>query len=333
MTFTCHHPENAHPPTPRACWLFDHRADYRRLWKGGPRGVCRHASEPIPGPKRQALGLVHAKDWRECGMGKGVVCPCGACAACDAYEADRPPQVAGFTRRNLLFHLMPVPGRWEWHAERLRRCASLFDGRRIVAVVTRDGLAAPADVAKAFGPDFEIIEARNDPTRREVVTFELLFSQLEADDSCTLYAQGMAVTHAPGDTKRRWAEMLYETLIDHWPAAHEVLKRYPVAGSFKKLGAGWPGSSESDWHYSGSWFWFRNRNLLARPDWRRIDPHWWGIESYPSLHYRAFEAGAVFHVGRVPALDLFSWDYLRRVVEPELARWKAAHAKECVTWG
>ena len=112
-----------------------------------------------------------------------------------------------------------------------------------------------------------------------------------APGDVTLFAHAKGVTRHQASTSGKWVEAFEELYLDYWPAVADLLRNFPVVGAFKKMGAGWPPEeSLSDWHYSGSWFWFRNSDLFSR-DWSRIDPFWCGIESFPSLHFAPHEAG------------------------------------------
>lgn len=259
------------------------------------------------------------------------------CQGCPDDESAVDPFGGKDPIRNLLYHLYPIRGQWQWHAKRLRDATSFFTGRRIVAVATSDS-CDPVEAVKDALPGFEIIAVQNNPTLREVATFEPLFSSLQADGSCTLFAQSKSVTHGNNYVFRRWAEMLYETCLDYWPWTKNLLKRFPVAGSFLKVGRGWPAhESESKWHYSGSWFWFRNNDLFGKPDWKRINKFWAGIEPYPSLHFGLHQAGCIFHRGTVPTLNFYEeptntnpngFRLLNEVIEPALREWRKIHAHQ-----
>jgi hypothetical protein len=236
----------------------------------------------------------------------------------------------GRWRRHLLFHLYPRRGPdWRWHALWLRERMALFNGRRVVAVVTDRTTDPPGQVRDALaGLGIEWVELPNDPGLREVATHAPLFGRLAAETGpgdVTLYAHSKGVANKSwpdgGATIRRWTEALYETLVDYWPAVQRLLETHPLAGSFKRRGRYWQ-ESVATWHYSGSWFWFRNRDLYAR-DWRRIDRFWSGIESYPGLHFGVEEAGVVFGHG-FPGES--SWPYRAEVWRdhfgPELERWR-----------
>ncbi len=251
------------------------------------------------------------------------------CRDCPDYSSHQ----ATITRRNLLFHIYPVAGTSTWRraVAGLRRRIDLFNGRRVVAIVTGPGLDPPEAVQAAFGDAVaEWIVLPNDPGLREVVTFVPLLQRVQSRDpnEASFYGHAKGVTRPqnPGATIGRWAQLCYETCLDYWPHVERTLQRHPVAGPFKNVGYGFQGS-RSTWHYSGTFFWFRHAELFAR-DWPRIDRRWWGTESYLGLHFASEEAGCLFHAGVCPTLDLYSAGYLRGRVLPDYERWKKEHAND-----
>jgi hypothetical protein len=338
---TCRHV----PRNPDAC-DFCRRMDAKIRAKPtqAPAAECVYRGTPAPPPPGKDV----RKRWVLCDSPAdpkplgSVVCGCEGCGpACSSYrtaDRDLPPVL----RRNLLFHLYPLRGRWHRHAERLRRYAPLFNGRRLVAVA-ESSHADPVEAVRDALPGYDVLAVPNDPALREVATFDVLFGSLTpAPDEVTLYAQGKGVTYGFDPVMTRWAELLWETHAEYWPVVEDLLRRFPVAGSFLKVGHGWPAyESSSDWHYSGSWFWFRNWELLGRPDSRRIDRVWSGIEPYPSLHYRPHEAGVIFFRGKVPTLQFYPEPsrphptgkrFLAEVVEPEFARWQQENRERRTQW-
>jgi hypothetical protein len=176
----------------------------------------------------------------------------------------------------------------------------------------------------------EYLTFANDPRLREVVTFVPLWERALAyrgEGDVTFYAHAKAVTRPfnAGVTCHPWASILYHVNLDYWPLVAESLKAHPVAGAFKKVGHGFGGSS-SRWHYSGTFFWARNRDVAAR-DWRRVDQQWWGSESWVGVHFKPDEAACLFHQGVVPRLNLYSMAYLQKIVYPELRTWTLQNAK------
>jgi hypothetical protein len=149
----------------------------------------------------------------------------------------------------------------------------------------------------------------------------------DAPGHCALYAQAKGTTRRPGHIAHRWNEAQFVVYLDYWPLVAEQLAAFPVTGAFKKLGPGWsPSQSKSDWHYSGSWFWFRTADLFAR-DWRTADRFWSGVEPYPSQQFLAAEAGTLFHEARTPQMNLYRASYWQAVVDPALAQWRKEHVR------
>lgn len=276
-------------PSCRPCWLAANDPRYQRAW-GLPETLGRMDGEPLD------------------------------------------PGQVGATR-HLLFHCYPIGDFWLWHAAQLGQRIHLFNGRKVMAVVTDDRSASVSQVRQAMPYFDEVIECPNDPDLREVVTFEPLFSRvadLMGESDATLWMHAKGVRHPSGHpTILPWVAALYETLLDHWPAVLEVLRDYPVAGSFKKLGQGWPDHvTRSDWHYSGSFVWFRNRDVFPRPDWRQVAPFWSGIEFWPSNLFPRARAGVVFYEDRLERMNLYDAAVWEMYVVPALEQWRAAHAHQ-----
>lgn len=232
------------------------------------------------------------------------------------------------TVRNLLFHVWPSAPMWRWNVDQLLRRIGLFNGRRIVAVVTDHATASPKEVEAAFkGNVDDMIVVPNDPAKREVATFLPLWNSVKSlhPAHVTFYCHGKGVSPMRKDSGsvKKWVDMLHSSNLDDWPRVEAVLKTHPVAGSFKKVGRGW-GAHESDstWHYSGSFYWFRNKDVFSKPDWQRIDQFWIGIEPWPSLHFTEAQAGCLFHQDKVPTLNMYDDSYVNNVVVPAFERWK-----------
>jgi hypothetical protein len=226
-------------------------------------------------------------------------------------------------------------GTWQRNVLQLRKRIDLFNGKRIVAISTGPGLDPPDAVKDLFrGTVSDWLVMPNSYSRREVATFLPLWSHVRTEDpsEATFYAHAKGVTRPvnPGTTIHTWTRLMYETCLDYWPLVERTLARFPLAGTFKKVGRGFAGS-DSSWHYSGTFYWARNVELFRR-DWRRVDPVWWGTESYPGLHFGADEAGCLFHESVVPTLDLYSMGYLRGIVLPRYEAWKREHEHERTDW-
>lgn len=201
--------------------------------------------------------------------------------------------------RNLLYHIWPVSSNdtWRWNVRQLLRRLDIFDGVRSIGIAIDDKTVS-VDEVKAEFADARIdhwIVRPNSSVMREGTTFLKMMDTIPRDDdSVTCYAHAKGVRHDSGSLTLNWAEMMYRTTFDHWPQVESVLQRYPIAGTFKRLGMfQLPGNH--CWHYSGTFFWFRNRDVFARPEWSTIHNRFFAcVEAWPANVFEADEAGVIF---------------------------------------
>jgi hypothetical protein len=231
--------------------------------------------------------------------------------------------------RHLAYHVAPFAGTgiWRHNITQLLSRIHLFNGKRVVAIATGPGLDPPDMVKDALGEAVhEYIVLPNQSTLREVVTFLPLLERIESTDSreITFYAHTKGVTRPVDNstTVHAWTTIMYETCLNYVSLVESLLETHPIVGTFKKLGAGFPGS-RSSWHYSGTFYWLRNADVFSRP-WRVVDQEWWGTESWPGLHFLPAEAGKLFLEGTVPEMNLYDQAFLQTTVR-QLAEWKKVH--------
>lgn len=326
------------------CWQWFHSRGHNLAWGGDGRVKTNNISTTNNSLERQRLPCIYL------GQDTGETLPCSTCPSsvrvkvyscklhsrcvlgqtlpsthgclhCSDHLAPARIPSIGETR-NLLFHLYPLRegSVWRWHVEMLKKAIHLFNGKKILALAFDSLTDNPLSVRNTLSPLFdEVIEFTNDPSLREVATFESLFSKVISTDpnEVTLYAHGKGVGHYAHPWVRRWTELLYELNIDCWSDVQRLLVDYPICGSFKKIGRGWPDNeSLADWHYSGSWFWFRNRDLFLQSGWRKIDRFWSGIESYPALHFKLEHASHLFHEDNIPSMNLYDRKTWQTRIEP-----------------
>ncbi len=239
--------------------------------------------------------------------------------------------------RNLAYHLGPFAnnGVWQRNADHLIKRMGMFNGRRRIAITTGDGMDDPAAVKEYLqGHDIEFIELPNSATLREVKTFLPLLSPLASGNrnEVTFYGHAKGVTRPVNDgvTVHCWTDIMYSTCLDYWPLVERTLSHYPIAGSFKKVGAGFQGSA-SAWHYSGTYYWLRHSMVFGR-NWTHVDQQWWGTESWPGLHFSVEEAACLFRAGTVPELDLYDNAYFHRSIVPDYLDWRLLHQPDYKEW-
>lgn len=266
-------------------------------------------------------------------LSAGLVRPCSGCKQRAAMLNQLMPHEAppvelvecSSIRRNLLYHIYPVRSAtaiWQWNIEELLKRIELFNGNRIVAIALDSETVAPEEVEKAFdGHVTKFIHSTNEKSLREVITFIPLLENNESTDPNDVtffaHAKGSGRGYGPETCVRAWTKCMYEVCLDHWELVQESLKSHAMAGAFRRFGQ-FQTRGSHQWHYSGTFYWFRNRDVYRR-NWRYLPNRFWGVEAWPGLMFKPEETACLFHD---QCGDLYQWEYWTSKVEPELTRWK-----------
>lgn len=227
--------------------------------------------------------------------------------------------------RNFQMHIYPVRNSlWKWNCDEVLRRASLFTGKRIVAIAT-DAKTDSAWEVKEYLKDFTdtFIEVTNDPKQREVLTFIPMLEMIESLEGVTFCCHSKGVRdQQPADRNqaiRLWTQAMYDTCLDYWPVVESILSQKAMAGSFRRFGQfRTPGNNR--WHYSGTFYWFRNRDVFLG-NWRHVDEGFYGTESWPGLMFTGEQTGCIFLDDAKDMYDIKYWN----TITPALNQWKAAH--------
>lgn len=221
--------------------------------------------------------------------------------------------------RHLLYHIWPKRGgSWSQSLDSLEKRLPLFNGQKVVAIALDED--ADDSVRQRLSWADKIIEVKNDPKLREVVSFHPLLESVEPyrEGHATFCCHSKGVRHGSdgGTTVHAWSDVMYETLLDYWPYVHALLADHPIVGSLRKMGQ-FLAPSDAKWHYTGTYYWLRNEEVFQR-DWRRVDRVWWGTESWPGLHFTEQEAGCAFLSGPALTMNLYDMRFMLDHVAPRL---------------
>lgn len=225
----------------------------------------------------------------------------------------------GEPTKHLIYHIWPnnKSNNWRWNVDQLIKRIALFDGVRSIGVVTGPDAANLAEVqAKFNGIRIDHwFEAPNQPLVGEPgnvmsddgasallgegLTFLTLLHTLPRDkDNITFYGHARGSRYIEGDAyfelHRRWTQLLYKYCLDDPESVLYALKKQPMAGCFKRYGdfdlpRNW------HWHYSGTFFWFRNADVFAHQSWTRLHPAMYGqVEAWPAGMFPASHTACLF---------------------------------------
>lgn len=193
------------------------------------------------------------------------------------FESVRP-------KRNLIYHIWPRKGNgtWKWNLDQLIKRIEQFDGVRSIAIATSDDCDSVADVKKAFDGirvDNWIVNP-NDRSRGEGVSFVKLMETLPQDDSITFYGHAKGASYTQSNANQEWSEALYETCLDDPEHIQALMRDSLAAGPFRMESPGWSSESKKHWHYSGTFFWFKNSGVFSNPRWSVISSDFYGVERW-----------------------------------------------------
>lgn len=338
MPRPCAHDHDVSPEWCYLCRKYTTSEEHNRAWGGpglrqtSPAMACRFLGEDTGQVRAcpSCRGRVSLKLFRCHHPAHADPIALKDCYTCPdkqpAYQ--RPPGPA----RHLLYHIMPVTGNgtWQRNVAQLRQRLDLFNGRRIIGIVTDGRCDPPTAVRDCFQPSdrIEWVVMPNGPLG-ENITFPTMLGRLEGEPTGDVFFYGHAkgVTRPINDgvTVHRWANMMYESLLDYWPLVERILAEKPCAGSFKMFGANLTQLEPGNWHYSGTFFWCRLRDVFARP-WRNVAPIWGGVEQWPGMMFRPIEGGVVFHQS-APGNNLYSLETMAKI-QDRYSEWTKQHAKD-----
>ena len=267
---------------------------------GQALALCVNATEKAPAMPAAQPALAPVVE--------AVVAPALACVGAPepaaAMGAAHPlvlPPLCPSPRRHLLYHLWPVRGStWRWNLEQLLQRLELFNGRRLMAIVSDDSSEDAATVqALLAGHGFEFVLMANSPGG-EATSFPRMLQMLAGEslhDVC-FYGHAKGVKYEPAfpPAVRRWAEVLYAVTLDHWPSVRAQLDRFAMTGPLRRLGSFANHRHVGDWHYSGTFFWFRHDAVFGphrRAPAHEVPQFYGGVEAWPGVLFKRQQAGCL----------------------------------------
>ena len=238
------------------------------------------------------------------------------------------------TRLNLIYHVAPFAKSdvWQKNVRQILRRIDLFNGQRVVAVSTGEGMSPMKEVVQAFDgarAGIKFLAVPNCRTMRENASFLPLLEAVQSTNpnEATFYAHAKGVTTI-GDAEgvMYWRNLMYHALLDAPETIKDRLTEYATIGTHRKTNAVvYPdGATSSPWHFSGTYFWFRHDVLFGQRKWRDIPLHGWGVEAYPGLMFRVDESFCMAMPEPVNPYDPETYPPELRFADPDGAGTSAA---------
>lgn len=221
--------------------------------------------------------------------------------------------------RHLIYHIWPK-GVWRWNVERLLKRIDLFDGVRTVGIVVGKDSATLQQVKDAFAghPIDNWIVKQNRPHRGESATFREMLATLPID-GVTFYGHAKGVKHNPPNAAVRiWTDLMHRFCLDDWATVETVLSQFPMAGCLRQHFHVAKPFGCHRWHYAGTHFWFRNKDVFERPEWKELKDGYYSTEVWPGRLFKRSEAACLFAEDTDNSSsfgDLYTFDAMARYRE------------------
>lgn len=198
----------------------------------------------------------------------------------------------------------------EYNLRFLKKYINVFDGQRIIKIAY-DKYSPPKSVVRDLGA--EIVS--NDPVLNEAPHFKESLSRLN-NNGITFYAHAKGVSRQVNKPLMLWVKIMYDYNLKTLPDLSQKL----FSGCFGKLR---PGSEQVpvDWHYSGSFYWFRNDEVLRRYNSqnipKNIDNRWF-TENFPGWIAKQEEVEFKVYASDEKGFNLYSEKFWMK--NPKLLR-------------
>jgi len=198
-------------------------------------------------------------------------------------------------KKNLIYFIYwrPENGMLHFNLQLLKKYINQFDGKRIIKVAIDDpGLNYHAVIPSWLNARI----VKNDPEYNEARHFRDSLTEI-GTEGVTFYAHAKGVTRTVNDPLKWWVELMYKGNLETEPD----LTNYIFSGCFGKLRKG-SKNVPVPWHYSGTFYWFQNEQVLSRYVTSRIPSeinNRWFSENFPGwiakqseAEFRIYSSGA-----------------------------------------
>lgn len=205
------------------------------------------------------------------------------------------------TQYNLLYHITPLKNKYHWNLNQIVKRLDIFKTGKVVFAVAQGKGLEDIEKVKQLLPNnsnVTVFPIENDLVYRETVSLLPLLQHVQLEkDSYTFYAHTKGITRGNQPAIKIWTEAMYEWNLDNMLLVYRMLKKYPVVGCFKRYNAKCKDAPaifyKSTWHYSGTFWWFRNNDLFAKRNWQNIPLDRYGTEVYLSWLFKSKDAGVL----------------------------------------
>jgi hypothetical protein len=190
-------------------------------------------------------------------------------------------------KRNLIYYCYFENGEinefTKLNLELLNRYCNLFNGQKIIKIALDDLTKDYSNLVDLFqGFDVEVLQ--NNKENRESEYFIESVKEIKDTNSITFFAHNKGGSNRPeSDVIKLWLFSMYFFNLEpmYLLTIQDQLSNDKIFSGIMQITTPCPPWVVSDWHYSGTFFWFNTQKLLSIENWDIMEKNRFAVESYP----------------------------------------------------
>lgn len=199
-------------------------------------------------------------------------------------------------KRNLIYYCYLENGEinefTKLNLELLNRYCNSFNGQKIIKIALDDLTKDYSNLMNMFqGFDIEVLQ--NNKENRESEYFIESIKEIKDTNSITFFAHNKGGSNRPEkDVIKMWLFSMYFFNLEpsYLLKIQDELNEDKTFSGIMRITTPCPPWVESDWHYSGTFFWFHTAKLLNIPNWDDMKKDRFAVESYPGKMVKESES-------------------------------------------
>jgi hypothetical protein len=198
-----------------------------------------------------------------------------------------------------MFHVWPHGDSWKRHIDKLEPVLHRFD-RLLLGVATDVSTSTLEETSAAFGDRWEVTHVVNNLEKRtglrEVATYRPMIETLaHGVNDVTFCAHGKGVQghNVSSEPVTWWTDAMYDTILHNIDGVLEEMRNgAAIVGSFRRHGSQL--GTTHRWHYSGTFYAFRNAITFSATACHSTDKTGGGLNRWPGDHFPLSHSACIF---------------------------------------
>jgi hypothetical protein len=226
--------------------------------------------------------------------------------------------------RNLLFFCCPLKNQATiFNLDKIDYYLDKFNGKKIIYFALDNNTYSIEDlkgiVSEKILNTCEIYFVKNNPVIRETAWFIEMLEKVESLDEkeYTFYCHSKGTSNFGTNREKPsfiWAEKMYRDNLDNLDLVNQKFQeKYTSCVGTLKIPFNY-GPITSEWHYSGTFFWFKNSKLFSLDYWKDINLSRYGTESYLGSKFKNRLAKSVYKELNKKNCDLYNLEHWKQIL-------------------